>query len=218
MDTKAILKYLKLNESTISMVFGVLVVVVLGFFLFNFVRGRGSDTAPQVTPEAAQSQVTPEAGKVPTGLPGTHKVVLGESLWQIAERYYGSGYNWTDIAEANNLSNPGMITEGQELVLPSIVAKAGTGAGVAQAPTPTPTIVAQVTPTPAAVETQKAITGESYMVVKGDHLWGIAVRAYGDGYQWVRIWRANKNIVNPDIIYVGQILTLPLPEAAGMVK
>src|SRR3989344_6745245 len=216
MDTKALLKYLKLNESTISMVFGALVVVVVGFFLFNFVRGRGSDTAPQVTPEAAQSQVTPEAGKVPTGLPGTHKVVLGESLWQIAERYYGSGYNWTDIAEANNLSNPGVITEGQELVLPSIEAKTGTGAGVAQAPTPTSSPT-QITPAPMA-ETPKAITGESYTVVRGDHLWGIAVRAYGDGYQWVRIWRANKNIVNPDVIYVEQTLTLPPPEAAGMVK
>lgn len=45
-------------------------------------------------------------------------------------------------------------------------------------------------------------------MVKGDHLWGIAVRAYGDGYKWVEIAREN-NLVNPNLIHPGNVLSLP---------
>jgi nucleoid-associated protein YgaU len=44
--------------------------------------------------------------------------------------------------------------------------------------------------------------------VKGDSLWKIAVRAYGDGYKWVSIAKANK-LVNPNLIHSGNVLTLP---------
>jgi len=45
-------------------------------------------------------------------------------------------------------------------------------------------------------------------VVKGDNLWQIALRAYGDGYQWVKIARENK-LANPDLIHSGNILKIP---------
>ena len=32
-------------------------------------------------------------------------VQKNQSLWMIAEQAYGSGYNWTDIAKANNLAS-----------------------------------------------------------------------------------------------------------------
>jgi len=53
-----------------------------------------------------------------------------------------------------------------------------------------------------------SVTDDSYTVAKGDSLWKIAVRAYGDGYKWVEIARAN-NLANPNIIHAGNILTLP---------
>lgn len=53
-----------------------------------------------------------------------------------------------------------------------------------------------------------SITTTTYEVVKGDNLWDIAVRSYGDGYKWVEIAKAN-NIVNPNIIHSGNILILP---------
>ena len=53
-----------------------------------------------------------------------------------------------------------------------------------------------------------SITTATYEVVKGDNLWDIAVRAYGDGYKWVEIANAN-NMLNPSIIHSGNILVLP---------
>ena len=47
-----------------------------------------------------------------------------------------------------------------------------------------------------------------YTVVRGDTLWGIAKRYYGNGSQYPKIAKAN-NIKNPDIIRVGQKLLIP---------
>lgn len=46
-------------------------------------------------------------------------VVQGESLWSIAEREYGTGYTWVDIAKANAIiTNPDIIYPGTNLRLP----------------------------------------------------------------------------------------------------
>ena len=47
-----------------------------------------------------------------------------------------------------------------------------------------------------------------YTVVKGDTLWGIAERFYGDGSQYPKIASAN-GIGNPDLIYPDQVLYIP---------
>jgi LysM repeat protein len=49
---------------------------------------------------------------------------------------------------------------------------------------------------------------ESYTVQAGDTLWDIAERVYGDGAQYHRIADAS-SIANPDLIYPGQVLTIP---------
>ena len=114
-----------------------------------------------------------------------HKVAKGESLWQISLKFYNDGYKWTEIAKVNKLTNPDLIEDGQALTIPELI------------------VVPQVT------EEQSIATSE-YLVVKGDSLWKIAVRAYADGYQWVKVWEANKTkIVNPDLIEVGTKLLLP---------
>jgi len=47
-------------------------------------------------------------------------------------------------------------------------------------------------------------------VQPGYTLWGIADRAYGDGFQYVKIYRANADqIRDPDLIYPGQVFELP---------
>ncbi len=114
-----------------------------------------------------------------------HKVAKGESLWQISLKYYNDGYKWVEIAKVNNLANPDLIEQDQTLVIPELT----------------------VVP---AVEEEKSIPTSEYLVVQGDNLWSIAVRAYADGYQWVKIWEANKTkIVNPDLIEIGAKLLLP---------
>lgn len=52
--------------------------------------------------------------------------------------------------------------------------------------------------------------GRTYTVKKGDSLWAIAKRYYGDGTKWPRIYDANRNkIKKPDLIYPGQVFTIP---------
>ena len=51
--------------------------------------------------------------------------------------------------------------------------------------------------------------GSNYTVQQGDTLFSIAQRAYGNGNQWPVIASAN-NISNPDLIYPGQVLSIPV--------
>ncbi len=120
-----------------------------------------------------------------------HTVVEGETLWSIAEDSYGSGYNWTDIKSANNLETEA-IEVGQKLVIPNDV----------EAKEPTTTIKELAT------EQETTIESDTYIVERGDSLWDIAVRAYGDGYMWTEIAEAN-NLDNPNIIHAGNVLILP---------
>lgn len=50
-----------------------------------------------------------------------------------------------------------------------------------------------------------------YTVVKGDCLWNIAKRFYGDGSLYTVIYNANRAVIggNPNLIYPGQVLTIP---------
>jgi len=180
---KALLKKLKVNESTISMVLGVLVVLVVGVLVINYFRNirRSSPTLEE------KITVEKEAVK-PEELPTVYTVKSGDCLWKIAEEIYGSGYNWVDIARENKLPNPNILISGQELKIPKAE--------------PIKPKIAQPT------KTSESITGETYTVVKGDNLWQIAVRTYGDGYQWVKIAREN-NLANPNLIHRGNILKIP---------
>ncbi len=66
------------------------------------------------------------------------------------------------------------------------------------------------------IETLKTASEEranqmrSIQVEEGDSLWMIAVRAYGDGYQYPRIFAANPSLTDPDRIEVGTYLLVPL--------
>lgn len=45
---------------------------------------------------------------------------------------------------------------------------------------------------------------------KGDTLWAISAKYYGAGAQYTKIYRANTDkISNPNLIYPGQVLTIP---------
>lgn len=50
----------------------------------------------------------------------------------------------------------------------------------------------------------------SYTIVRGDTLWGIAKKYYGDGAKWPKIYEANKDkIKNPNLIYPNQKIIIP---------
>ena len=53
-------------------------------------------------------------------------------------------------------------------------------------------------------------TRRTYTVVKGDSLSRIAQREYGAAGKWPAIYEANRDqIKDPDLIYPGQVLTIP---------
>ena len=160
------------------MVLGALVIVVLGILVVNYFKSRSGS-------------VTLSGGENATTSEKIHTVAKGETLWSIAEDAYGSGYNWVDLYSANKLTSD-KIKVGQKLTIPDVSPKQ---------PTSTKESVT-------AIEGQNPISGSSYTVVKGDSLWKIAVRAYGDGYKWSEIAKAN-SLKNPNLIHSGNVLTLP---------
>lgn len=48
-----------------------------------------------------------------------HVVVEGETLWEIAELYLGSGSKWTEIQKANKLKDSS-VRKGQKLIIPTV--------------------------------------------------------------------------------------------------
>jgi LysM repeat protein len=150
---------------------------------------------PTPTKVIAQTNTTTSAA---TKGGTSHIVASGDTLWSIAEKYYKSGYNWVDISRVNNLSNPGIINVGTKLIIPNVQPKLAT-------------VINKVTQSQ-NVQYGPKITGSVYTIQKGDHLWGIAVRAYNDGYKWAEIARVN-NITNPGVIHVGNVLKIPRTNA-----
>jgi len=180
----------KSTEEIVSMFLGlVIVVVAVGLVFTYFERKRGVVSVPGVS----QTLTKPTETVSNSEIGGTVYVVKkGDSLWEIAMSNYGSGYNWVDIAKANKLSNPGILLTGQKLVIPKVEVKTAVAAKVTNKPAQT-----------------KIITG-NYKVVRGDSLWKIAVRTYGDGYQWVKIWNNNRSkFRDPNKLEIGMELALP---------
>lgn len=66
------------------------------------------------------------------------------------------------------------------------------------------------TETTQPVEDAPQASNQTYTVAKGDSLWKIAKKFYGDGSQYTVIYQANATkINNPNLIYPGQVLTIP---------
>ncbi|MGI5840848.1 MAG: LysM peptidoglycan-binding domain-containing protein [Patescibacteria group bacterium] len=195
-------------EEIVSMFLGLLVVVVVIGLVVNFVqRRKGSIDIPGINTfenislnkeEGGSESVAEADGEISDSGTGNYEVVTGDNLWKIAEVKLGSGYAWKEIAQANNISNPSYLEVGQQLTIPQSEKKEAFEASVANT----------------GVE-----EGKEYTVIKGDHLWKLAVAAYGDGFKWVEIWNANKGAIeNPSLIEVGMVLQIPKLETSPVVE
>ncbi|MFA5323248.1 MAG: LysM peptidoglycan-binding domain-containing protein [Smithella sp.] len=56
-------------------------------------------------------------------------------------------------------------------------------------------------------QTQKM---KEHKVIKGDTLWDISAKELRDPFLWPNIWKENTWIANPDLIYPGQIIKIPV--------
>jgi LysM repeat protein len=99
-----------------------------------------AQTTPHAITAHLDAVVTPAAPAA-----GTDTVQAGDTLYAIALQYYGNGYDWPTLYQANQtqIANPNLIYAGQVLTIPQS----------AQAPattTPATTTPAPATPAPAA--------------------------------------------------------------------
>lgn len=198
MDLRKTLKVIRINEPTISAVLGALVVLAVAILFVNYLKNKTSSSPTIAT--GVQTESKPKEDTLPT----KYTVVKGDHLWKIAEKYYQSGLNWTDIAKANNLKNPSLLTVGQELTIPQAEIKTAVVSNKQALANAPPATTQQANSKVAPIQ---SISGDTYKVVKGDSLWKIAVRAYGDGYQWPKLAKTNK-LKNPNKILVGQTIKL----------
>ena len=60
---------------------------------------------------------------------------------------------------------------------------------------------------PVRKRTDERVTPQTYTVKKGDTLWDIACRFYGDGTKWGSI-AAKNGVTNPRKLQIGKVLTL----------
>lgn len=167
--------------------------------------------APTVTVEAVESE-TDKVFVAGTGKPGSSvRVYVGDDFQGEAE--VTAGGKWLvegskNIAEGNVEVRADLIGEDgdsvdaraavtfekeadRQIVLTKVVATGASGGPDGQ-----------------GVEVKKSLP--VVIIRKGDNLWRISRRLYGDGLRYTTIYQANQEqIRNPDLIYPGQVFLTP---------
>lgn len=104
---------LKLNESYVSLILGAVVVIGVFAIFLIFLR-EARNTSPK--PAVLNTSTTPEVTTTPQV---THTMAENETLWDVAVRYYGDGFRYTEIIEANKLENPDYVPPGTVIIIPN---------------------------------------------------------------------------------------------------
>ena len=72
----------------------------------------------EVAPVAVEEPAPAAEEPAPAPAPRTYTVVSGDTLWAIAERFYGDGNRYPEIAAASGIANPDLIQVGQVVTIP----------------------------------------------------------------------------------------------------
>lgn len=190
------------------------ILVLLLMLSFAVSSVIAQDTESTEEPEVTQVVEEPQVDEEVSNEGSTHVVQRGENLFRIALQY---GLTTAELAEANNISNPSLIFVGQVLVIP--------GEGVVvivedpeetETPEPTeapqPTEVPTATAVPVTPEPDPEISTSGYTVQTGDTLYRIAV---ANNTTVAALLAVNPNIENPNLIFVGLQINLPLGSGAS---
>ena len=156
----------------------------------------------------------------------THTVVAGDTLWQLALRFYGDAELYRLIATASGIADPGNIDVGQRLIFPDFtrytVVAGDTLSALAlrfygDAELYPLIATASGIADPGDIDVgQRLIIPDAtrYKVVAGDTLSELALRFYGDTALYPLIATFN-GIADPDAIDVGQVLVVFLGRSDG---
>lgn len=232
-DIKQALKDVKEFEHIGSFLMGVVVVVaVSGTLIYGLTRlkfnpfilgSKSVATSEQVSPTPIVSELT----QLPTtpdlyekdgqwyakNLPAMYEVKQGDSSWKVALAVYGSGDNYRDIESENDMKMNQALVVGQKIKLPNVPSKKNGAVPNTQL---SPTLVLTSTPAPnivpiAAPETQgNPSLPTKHVVQKSEGLWQVAQKYYNDGYQYMKIYEANRDkMKSPEDIREGMELNIP---------
>lgn len=139
-----------------------------------------------------------------------HLVGLTDSLWSVAESWYGDGTAWRRIVAANPGLDPTDLPVGQVIAIPGVGPHAETHL--------VPDALPATGDAGEEVQREEEVEdGERTVVVRsGDTLSGLARTHLGDAERWPEIWELNRDLIaDPDLIDIGWSLTLPVAGSDG---
>jgi nucleoid-associated protein YgaU len=130
--------------------------------------------------QSAPNATSREEDRAAGGGDARIRVQRGDTLWNLARKYLGHGRSWSLLAAANpQLPVPTRLRIGAWVRLP--LPEGGPDSG----------------------------PGERVRVQAGDSLWKLSQVHFGDGRAWGCIARANPELRNANLIFSGDILTIP---------
>ena len=148
-------------------------------------------SAPAAASSAAEPPAASESSAAPSGptsLPEigskmAYYVMRGDTLAAIAQKIYGSKKGWKALQTENGLTDPNKIYPGDVIYFTLDESSK------------------------AFAEKYEMGARQVYTVSKGDSLAKIAGKFYGTQGAWRALWKENPQILNPDRIRVGMVLS-----------
>jgi len=168
-------------------------------------RGIIEQMAPEEIPLMQPAAEAPKPQATPPPAPPrtlTHVVRSGETLSAISKKYYGTTANWQAILEANAnvVREPRDLRPDMKLVIPATSALMATAPGSS----------AEKRSVLTARAPKASSSVRSHDVVKGDTLFRIALKYYGDGSRYRDVLAANRALVSkPQDLRPGMKLVIP---------
>jgi LysM repeat protein len=148
--------------------------------------------ADPVQPAVPVSTIHPAAPSVvaapaqPVATQRTINVKPGDSLWKLAQQNLGRGNRWHELLGVNpSIADPNQIRAGAHLVLPAVAATS-------------------------AARVAGSNEANTIKVREGDTLWTLAKSNLGRSSAWPCLAAANPSLRDPNRIYTGQSLILPV--------
>lgn len=186
-------------ETFLTLFLALILIIAIGAFSIFLIKSfnLAPDLSLRLLPIAQHGKGNISPGIIPAKKnikesikPAQKKYIVsqGDTLWSISERYYKTGFKWQEIATANGILNPSQLSVGSMLSIPNDSIQENTKLN-------------QLT-----LISAKEM---KYNAIKGDTLWAISEKFYGDGYKY-KLIAAENGIKNPDLIYEGQSIRLKL--------